>query len=148
MVWAEDGSSKTRMQTIQAILERKKLTATELRGRMRRQALQDFHSGGSWLRADAVDRLSEEEAGVIAARFVRRVQAKTPIPQTKAEMLRRALADTIKERFLRPPEKPSPTHEEERAAFFEAAARYLNESELTPLREAVALGYRPLPGEK
>ena len=46
VVWAEGGSSKMRMKIVQTILEKKKLTGTELVGRTRKQALKDFASGG------------------------------------------------------------------------------------------------------
>ena len=43
-----------------------------------------------------MDRLSEEEAGIIAARWVRRVEAKTPLAKDKAEGLQRSLADSLR----------------------------------------------------
>ena len=136
------------MSTLEPVLKKRKLTATELRGQARAQALKDFHSGTGWHRADAVDRLSEEEAGIIASRLVDRVQARTPLPQDKAATLRSALESGFKDNFIGSAERPRRTAEQERAAFLEAAARYLNETELTALREAIASGYRPLPGEK
>ena len=146
--WAAAGSSKTRMSTVEAVLKKRKLTVTEVTGRERRQALKDFQSGTNWLRADAVDQLSEEEAGVIARRLVSRVQARAPLTADKAETLRNALETGFKENFIGVPGRPRPSAEQERTTFLEAAARYLSETELTALREAVAAGYRPLAGEK
>ena len=136
------------MSTVEAVVKKRKLTATELTGRERRLALKDFKSGTNWLRADAVDRLSEEEAGIIAGRLVDRVQAKAPLAAEKASTLRNALETGFKENFIGSPGRPRPSAEEERAAFLEDAARYLSETELAALREAIAAGYRPLPGEK
>jgi hypothetical protein len=95
-----------------------------------------------------MDQLSEEEAGIIAARLLRRVQAKTPLAETKAATLKRSLADTLKERFLRSPEQPSRVPEQERDDFLKKAVGYLNETELASLRDAFASGLRPLPGEQ
>jgi hypothetical protein len=94
-----------------------------------------------------VDQLSEEEASIIAARLLRRVQVKTPLAEPKAATLKSSLADTLKERFLRSPEQPSRTPEQERDDFLKKAASYLNETELVALRDAFASGLRPLPGE-
>ena len=46
----------------------------------------------AWYRGAEVDRLSEEEAGIIVARFIRRVEAKTPLPKDKAQELQHELA--------------------------------------------------------
>ncbi|MCI0537994.1 MAG: hypothetical protein L0Z50_22490 [Verrucomicrobiales bacterium] len=148
IVWAEGGSSKARRNAVEGILKKQKLAATELSNDARPRARSEFQSGGGWHRADAVDRLSEEEAGIIAARLVRRVQAKAPLSETNAETLRKAATDTLKKRFLGSPEEPSRTPEQEQEAFLKAAANYLNATELTALREAIASGLRPLPGEQ
>jgi len=147
IVWAEGGASKARIATFEAILKEENLTATELAGEARARALKEFQSGSGWHRAKDVDRLSVEEARTIAARLSRRVQATTPLTETKAETLRNALADTLKKRFLGSPDEASPSPEQEQEAFLQAAAGYLNETELTALREAIASGLCPLPGE-
>src|SRR5207245_1694353 len=70
--------------------------ASKLSGDAQAKALADFESGKGWYRGAEVDRLSEEEAGVIAARWVRRVQAKTTLTEEKATGLRGALAERLK----------------------------------------------------
>jgi hypothetical protein len=147
IVWSESGSTKTRNDTFQPVLDKQKLTATELTGSPRARALKQFQSGKGWHRADAVDQLSEEESSIITARILRRVQAKTPLTEAKATMLRSALTDALKERFLRPPGRPSRTPEQERNDILKKTADYLNETELGALRDAFASGLRPLPGE-
>src|SRR5262245_2915581 len=137
-----------RNEMVQTVLKRHKLTATELIRSARAQALKQFRSGTGWHRADAMDELSEEEAGIIAARLVRRVQAKTQLPETKAAMLESSLTNALKERFLGSPARASRTPEQERDDFLEKAAGYLNEMELASLRDAFASGLRPLTGEK
>jgi len=70
--------------------------ATELQGGSREKAVQDFLSGKGWYHGADVDRLSEEEADVIAARLVRGVQAKSSLAKDKAEGLQRAFAETLR----------------------------------------------------
>jgi hypothetical protein len=95
-----------------------------------------------------MDQLSEEEAGIIATRLIRRIQGKTELSEAKAETLRTAMTQTLKERFLGLSEQPARTPTEERQAFLQKAAAYLDERELAALNEAIALGFRPLPGEQ
>src|SRR5947199_2335117 len=76
--------------------ELKEAHAMEIQGESRDEALKDFLSGKGWYRGADVDRLSEEEAGIIAARWVRRVQAKTILAKNKAEGLQRALSDSLR----------------------------------------------------
>jgi hypothetical protein len=135
------------MKTVKAILKKQKLTAVELTDGPRAEALQGFRSGENWLRADALDRLSQEEAQIIARRLVRRVEARTRLSADKATRLRSSIADKLEENFTGSSGRPRQSAEQERAAFFEAAAHYLNEMELTALREAVAGGFRALPDE-
>jgi hypothetical protein len=148
VVWSDSRPSGERMETLGTVLKSHELTATELKRSERARALRRFQSGRDWYRADAMDRLSEEEAGIIAARLLRRVQAKTPLPESKATMLRSAMTDMLRERFTGSPERASRSQEQERDDFLEKAAGYLNDAELASLREAFASGLRPLPGEQ
>jgi hypothetical protein len=148
IVWTQGGSSQMRNETLEAVLKGHKLTADELTGSSRAKALKQFRSGTGWHRADGLDQLSEEEAGIIAARLLRRVQARTPLSKAKAATLRISLTNALKERFVGSPARASRTAEEERYDFLKKAAAYLNETELASLREAFASGLRPLTGEK
>lgn len=125
-----------------------KLSATELTRSERARALKEFRLGTTWHRADAMDQLSEEEAGIIAVRLVGRVQAKTPLSATRAATLTSSIANTLKERFTGSPERASRSQEQERDDFLKKAASYLNEAELASLSDAFASGLRPLPGEQ
>jgi hypothetical protein len=113
----------------------------EVRGEARDQALKELESRQGWYRGAEVDRLSEEEAGIIAARLVRRVQAKTTLAQDKAGRLERALADAQKklvaeERY----EEPLPVRQ--------LAGDFLDEKQIAILEQAIDKGVRPLLGEK
>src|SRR5438477_2534796 len=96
VVWKPESDASARRKIVADLKEDH---AIELDGKPRDEAVNDFLSGKGWYRGADVDRLSEEEADVIAARFVRRVQAKTALAKDKAEGLQRALADAYRQRL-------------------------------------------------
>jgi hypothetical protein len=112
----------------------------EVQGKARDQALKEFQSGHGWYRGAEVDRLSEEEAGIIAARLVRRVEAKITLPKTKAERLREVLAGALRKCF---------TEEggQGRLPVRHVAGDFLDEKQIAILQQAVEKGVRPLPNE-
>jgi len=117
--------------------------AVEMQGKSRDEAVKDFLSGKGWYRGADVDRLSEEEAGVIAARFVRRVQAKTALAKDKADGLERDLTGAIRKQLTgecSAPDQKQPSCED-------VAGKYLDQEQLKILREAIEKGARPLPNE-
>jgi hypothetical protein len=147
-VWSDTGTAERRDEKIQTVLKKHKLAASDLTRSERAKALKQFRSGTGWHRADAMDQLSEEEADIIARRLLRRVQAKTPLPESKAATLKSSLISTLKERFVGSQARASGTPEQARDEFLEKTASYLNEVELAALRQAFASGLRPLPGEQ
>src|SRR6266536_2140403 len=96
VVWKPESDAETRSKVATDLKEDR---ATELQGGSRDKTVQDFLSGKGWYRGADVDRLSEEEAGIIAARFVRRVQAKTELAKDKAEGLQLALTDALRKKL-------------------------------------------------
>lgn len=112
----------------------------EVQGEARDQALKEFQTGHGWYRGSEVDRLSEEEAGVIAARLVRRVEAKTTLPKNKADRLREVLAETLRKCFT---EGLVPGTLRAR----EVAGDFLDENQISILEQAIKKGVRPLPNE-
>jgi hypothetical protein len=112
----------------------------EVQGEARNQALKEFQSGHGWYRSAEVDRLSEEEAGIIAARLVRRVEAKTTLPKNKAERLREALASALRKCFTEAPGQ-------ERLAVRQLAGDLLDEKQIGILEQAINEGVHPLPNE-
>jgi len=112
----------------------------EVRGEARDEALKKFQSGHGWYRGAEVDRLSEEEAGIIAARLVRRVEAKTTLPKIKAERLQYALAEALRKCFTEGSgQRTLPARE--------VAGDFLDEKQITILEQAIEKGVRPLPNE-
>ena len=100
-------------------------------------------SGKGWYRGTDVDRLSEEEAGIIAARLVRRVQAKTELPKDKAEGLQFAMTDALRKKLT----GDSCTPKEKQTSLESVANKYLDQEQTKILREAIEKGVRALPNE-
>jgi len=140
VVWKTESDASTRYKVVAELKEDR---AIELDGKPRDEAVNDFLSGKGWYRGADVDRLSEEEAHVIAARLVRRVQAKTALTKDRAEGLQRALADTYRERLTN-----KISREQELSRFQDIGRQYLEKDQMAILKEAIESGVLPLPSEQ
>ena len=142
VVWKPDSDAETRRNVA---AELKEDHATELEGKSRDNAVKNFLSGKGWYRGADVDRLSEEEADIIAARLVRWVQAKTVLTKDKAEGLQHAFSDTLRKDLTGKSTGPNRLED--------VARQYLDEGQIKILKEAikdeVAIenGERPVPNE-
>ncbi len=139
VVWKPESNAGARSNVATKL---KKWDATEIQGKSRDQGLEEFSSGKGWYRGAAVDRLSEEEAGIIAARLVRRVQAKATLAKEKAKGLQVALTKMFKEQFTNENVSQKPVR------LKDVAGEYLDENQIQILKEAIENGVRPLPNEK
>ena len=140
VVWKPESDASARRKIVADLKEDH---AIELDGKPRDEAVNDFLSGKGWYRGADVDRLSEEEADVIAARFVRRVQAKTALAKDKAEGLQRALADAYRQRLTN-----KISREQELSRFQDIGREYLAKDQVAILKEAIESGVLPLPNEQ
>lgn len=146
VVWKPESKAKARQSVATKLKEQE---ATEIKGKPRDEAITEFFSGNDWYRGADVDRLSEEEAGIIAARLVQRVAAKTTLPKEKAEALQRALADALKKRFTDDKIKQDQNALlKSEDGLQQVAGQYLDKDQIPILKEAIAGGLRPLPNEK
>src|SRR6266536_6442481 len=146
VVWKPESDAETRSKVATGLKEDR---ATELRGDSRDKAVQDFLSGKGWYHGVDVDRLSEEEADIIAARLVHWVQAKSSLAKEKVEGLQRAFAETLRKdltgEYARLNQKPR--------RLGDIARDYLNEEQIKILKqaikdeEAIENGEKPLPKE-
>ncbi len=144
VVWNPDAKKKARREA-EKILEGQK--ASKVGGSKQAKALAEFNSGKGWYRGSEVDRLSEEEAGVIAARWVRRLQAKTTLAKDKAEGLAAALTDALKKCLTA--KMAIPEGEGERGVELRrVAGPFLDEAQLKILGEAAGCGMRAMPNEE
>src|SRR5437762_6572076 len=140
VVWKPESDASARRKIVADLKEDH---AIELDGKPRDVAVNDFLSGKGWYRGADVDRLSEEEADVIAARLVRRVQAKTALAKDKAEGLQHALADTYIQRLTN-----KISREQELSRFQDIGREYLAKDQVAILQEAIESGVLPLPNEQ
>src|SRR6266480_713814 len=140
VVWKPEWNAETRRNVA---TELKEDHAVEMQGKSRDEAVKDFLSGKGWYRGADVDRLSEEEAGIIAARLVRRVQAKTALSKDKAEGLQLALTDGLRKQLTGASCGPN----QKQPSLEDAAGKYLDQEQIKILREAIEKGARPLPNE-
>ncbi len=109
----------------------------------RAELLRSFQSNAGWFDAGSVDRLSEQEAGIIAARMVKRLAAKTTITQEQSTALRNAIEQACRKRFI-----DGEGGDFEAQLIAVAKEAHLDTQAIAALREVVALGYRPLPKEE
>jgi hypothetical protein len=102
-----------------------------------------FASNRGWYDSTSVDRLSEQEAGVIAARLVRRIAARAKVDTQQAEQLRAAFERTFRDRFTK-----NVSTGDMAAQLVSAAEPFVDKQTLVAVRESVDLGYRPLASEE
>ncbi len=145
VVWQPKAKRKERAAALKTLSQEEQLEARELRGAARKKALQDFLSGQGWFRGSNVDRLSEEEAGIVAARLVRRIQAKVPVSEERADALRVEFTGVFKRRFTGTQDDAEPSLE---AQLLEVAVRPLDQKDVAVLQETLPRNLRPLPGEQ
>jgi hypothetical protein len=148
IVWKDGAAAADRTGAVAAIKTRHNLSADELTGAARDAALEDFRSGGGWYRGADVDRLSEEEAGVIANRLVLRVTAKAPTASAKGELLRPIITSVVRDCLVESPDRLSAHCRETFTQDLIAVVRdHLSQPETDALEEAAKAGFRPLAGE-
>src|SRR5215471_6837060 len=126
VVWKPDADVPTRHKVV---AELKEDHVTELDGKPRDEAVEDFLSGKGWYHGADVDRLSEEEADIIAARLVRRVQAKSALTKEKAEGLQQAFSDTLRKDLTGKSTGPNRLED--------IARKYLDQEQIKILRDAI-----------
>ena len=145
IVWKPEAKRKDRNAAFKAVSKKEELKARELSGAARKKALKEFAARDGWHRGSDVDRLSEEEAGIIAARLVGRIQAKVSVSEEKAKAIRSEFTGVFKRRFLGTQE-PDELDTEER--LLSVLRSHLDEKDVALLRETLPRTLRPLPGEK
>ncbi len=143
VVWKPESNAEARRKVV---AELKEDHAIELDGKPRDEAVTDFLTGKGWYHGADVDRLSEEEADIIAARLVRWVQAKSALTKDKAAGLQRAFTDTLRKDLTGKSVGPNRLED--------VAGDYLDQGQIKILKEAIKdeeaieNGERPVPNEK
>jgi hypothetical protein len=142
VVWKPDSNAEARTKVATGLKDDR---AVELQGKPRDEAVKDFLSGKGWYHGADVDRLSEEEADIIAARLVRFIKSRSTLPNNKAEPLQRAFSDLLRKDL---------TGKGTGGTKLQDVARdYLDSEQLKILKdaikdeEAIENGQRPVPKE-
>jgi hypothetical protein len=138
VVWKEGTKAKVRSAALKKVFEADDLEAKELSGAYREKALKEFLNGKGWYRGRDVDRLSEEEAGVIAGRLVHRIRNLVTLTGEKAKALEAQLARVIARRLTGQLPDRSTTEEEVLKVF----RQLFNEKEVSLLQDALK-DFRP-----
>ncbi len=132
--------------TVEGLFEKHHLAAATLRGSDRAKALRDFEAE-RWYSAADVDRLSEHEARVIAARLVNRARIPN-LSTTRLTALTEDLALVFARHLTLADEECDPRREVIERELTKAASRHLNPQQLAELRKAGKQGIQALTGEE
>lgn len=129
-------------------LESHNLAGSELRGQDHDRARDSFAAGG-WCRPMQLGELSAEEARVIAARLVRRLESRMSLPIGTAERLAKRLEDACAKALAGASATSFEVRREQIAAALLAAGTDLLDAEaLQAFAAVISLGHRPLTGER
>jgi hypothetical protein len=142
VVWSEKLPVNSQAKALKAMLNDRGITATALKGKARNQALFDFQSGTDWYRSTEVDRLSEEEAGVIAAKWVGRIRDKITLADPKASLLQEGFTDALKRKLT-----GQITRAEARDEMLKVCREHLNEGDVNVLLAAFKTELTDPPGQ-
>jgi hypothetical protein len=107
--------------------------------------LKTFASRKAWYRGSEVDRLSQEEAGVVVDRLLRPAMVAEPTIGGKTDSLKLALQKVIREGLIG--FTSTQCRDDCHKKFTEIARQNLNDREFRALMEAEKQGYRPVGDE-
>jgi hypothetical protein len=143
IVWSERSTPKQRSEALRSILNQADIGGKELAGEARQQALNSFQQRTGWYRGAEVDRLSEEEAGVIAARLVRRIRAKITVSDEKANAIEQGFTAVLKQKLTGKSAKG-----DAQEAMINICRENLSQKDVAILQEAFAAGVCAVKDEK
>lgn len=163
IVWNENSSSELRTTTANAVFKENKLDVAEVKGKEYKKMLADFQEKKNWYLGTEVDKLSMEEAGVIAERLTNRINdivvnndKAPPLTGEKNQNLKKGFADVFKKRFSKNYGSEINSDEknvvqkfktETENELLEVGKKYLNEKKMKALKDAITLGLRPIESE-
>ena len=143
------GSGREGVNPALAVFRKHRIAVEALRGAESAKALSDFASRSGWYRSADVDRLSDEEARIIAARLVARLCTRAALPELQVNVLEMAVAEACAHELIRNPTQ-SPAERKRRlaSAVLAAARTRLDALAYAAFADAVRLGHRPLSEER
>lgn len=132
-----------------AVFRKRRIAVKALRGERFAKALSDFASRSGWHRSADVDRLSGDEARIIAARLVARLRARAALPEIRKRALEAAVAEACAHELICNPAQSAAARKRRLASAALAAARKrLDAPAYAAFAYAVRLGHRPLADER
>jgi len=132
-------------KNLDEILGDHSLTIHEVRTKARTKLVESFHETDGWYDAAIVDRLSEREAGIIAARFVRRLKAKTKLTSDQEKNLKDGFEQTIRRAFT---SDAGVDIEDVGKELVSVSEKYLSAVDVALARKVITRGYRPQANEE
>jgi hypothetical protein len=142
VVWSGQSTAQQHSEILKTALESRDITAKELTGTLRRKALKDFQAGSGWYRGADVDRLCEEEAGIIAARWVDRIREKIPVADEKAQALQQGFTGAVKRKLT-----GGATRIETQKEMLKICRQHLDQSDVAMLVDAFKAELSPTSGQ-
>jgi len=146
IVWKKDATADSRLAEVQAVADNRGITLHEITGERKDATLASFTSRKGWYQGSEVDRLSEEEAGVIVDRLVKRATAKEPTIDRKADKLKPALLKVVLDQLTGC--TSTQCREDCHKRFTQVARQQLNDGEYRALMDAEKQGYGPVDAER
>jgi len=143
------GSGTQGGDPVLAVFGAHRIAVQALRGAQFAKALSDFASQPGWYRGADVDRLSGEEARIIAARLVTRLRTRAALPELQVDAREMAVAEACVHELIRnPTQSPAARKRRLASAVLAAARTRLDAPAYAAFADAVKLGHRPLPDER
>jgi hypothetical protein len=144
IVWSESSSAVQRASALKQIADKHEVSLDEITGPAREGSITAFRSGNGWHRGSDVDRLSEQEALVIANRLLKRTALEAPSSKGKADAIRPELTESLRQLLV----GTMPSMEECREKLTKIGRKHFNEAELSAFEHAFERGYRPIDSEQ
>lgn len=145
IVWEQRSTHADRATALTDVSKDHEVSLVEIEGKNVEAVAQSFRGGTGWLRGADVDRLSEEEAGVIANRLLARVAKSLPASAARLEAFKPALTDSFRRLLVETPGSSRPQWRDE---LLTTARAHLSEPETAALKDAMALGFRAVGDEQ
>jgi hypothetical protein len=150
VAWAGKDADAAARRRVLSTLRSRGLKVVALRGAARANALSDLAANSStWFRSAGVDRLTKQEARVIAARMLTRLRARAWLANSAAKSLEKTIAAACEHELILRPTQSAPARKQRIArAILHAARRRVDDAAFNALALAVRLGHWPLPAER
>lgn len=156
VVWKHNSDASKRDEIASSIFKKHNLRVERVKGRNHERFFEGFREGKGWYRGSEVNRLSEEEADVIADRLTRSIASKVSLPDDKTKLLKSDIAQVFKNRLIedkalagigKNTEKRRQYKQNLEEALLEVGNKHLDENGLRAMKESFSTMYRPQPEE-